>query len=54
VTLVGDEENVSEAVVVKAALELEVALPFLGRCEGSDSLCQLGDEFRVVVLGCHS
>jgi hypothetical protein len=50
----GNEENVPKAVVVKAALEVEVTLPFLGRCEGTDSRCQLGDKFRVVVLGHHS
>jgi hypothetical protein len=54
VALGGNEENVPKAVVVKAALEVEVALPFLGRREGTDPLCQLGDEFRVVVLGHHS
>ena len=53
VALGGDKENVPKAVVVKAALELEVTLPLLGRCEGTDSRCQLRDEFRVVVLGHH-
>jgi len=36
VALGGNEENVPKAVVVKAALEVEVALPFLGRREGTD------------------
>ena len=40
-------------LAVELGLEVEVALPLLGRREVADPLCQLLDEFRVVVLGGH-
>ncbi len=48
-----DEEHVPEGVAVETALEAEAALPVVGRREVADPLCQLLDEFRVIVLGGH-
>jgi len=53
VALGGDENHVVEAVAVQLGLEVQVALPLLGRREVADPLCQLLDEFPVVVLCGH-